>query len=76
MKKILLSILQFEVLFVPCYLAISFFEPDRKARLLENGIVNVVVSAAIMGLIIGTVLMGGLALVDKFKKKEENEEQK
>ncbi len=76
MKKILLSILKFSILFVPAYVVINLFQPEIRAQMLEGNVLANILTVAGNGLIIGTILMVGVALIDKFKKKDENEELK
>ncbi len=76
MKKILLSILKFAILFVPAYVVINLFQPEIRAQMLEGNILANILTVAGKGLVIGTILMVGVALIDKFKKKDENEELK
>ncbi len=76
MKKILLSILKFAILFVPAYVVINLFQPEIRAQILEGNILANILTVAGKGLVIGTILMVGVALIDKFKKKDENEELK
>ncbi len=76
MKKIVLSILKFAALFVPAYVAINLFQPEIRAQMLEGNLFSNILLVAGKGMVIGTILMVGVALIDKFKKKDENEELK
>ncbi len=69
MKKMLKSLLLFVALFVPFYLMMAYSSPSLQAEMMENGLLKNILTTALKGLAGGVVLIGGVWVVDKLKRK-------